>query len=164
MPFCRDHYSTDGRDVRIRNTFLEKVAHRIHEHEFRRAPGKWLCQLFRDQSQIESLLIGVALDASKALRKGLSVTMLAAWTDLGAATHRVPSCIGPFDVGAFAHLIDPIFTLYVFRCKVLIRKLGTIIPGFAFSLLLPSALRYESSVHPVGGFCENLITISALGP
>jgi hypothetical protein len=49
------------------------------------------------------LLIRMPLDPAKAFSKRLSVAMLAAGADLGAAADRVPGRVGPFDVGVLAH-------------------------------------------------------------
>ena len=99
MPLCLDHDSANRLDIVVRYAVLEKVAHGIHKHEFRRPPGKGFGQLLGNQAQVEPLLIRMTLDPAKALRKRFGIAVLAAGTDLGAAANGIPGCVGPFDVG-----------------------------------------------------------------
>jgi len=103
VPLCRDHDLADGFDVGVGDAGLEKVAHRVNEYEFRRAPGERLSKLVGNQLQVEALLVGMALDSAEALGKSFGIAVLAAGADLGAAADRVPGRVGPFDLGVEGH-------------------------------------------------------------
>jgi hypothetical protein len=61
-------------------------------------------ELFGYEAEIKALLIRVAGNSAKVLRKSLGVAMLAAGTYLRAAPERVPCRVCPFDFfGMLAH-------------------------------------------------------------
>ena len=99
MPVGRDHNLGDSFSVAVRHAWLKEIAHRIYKHQLRPSPREWLSQFFRDQFQIEALLIWMALYSPKSFGECFGVAVLAAGTDLGAAAHRVPGGVGPFDLG-----------------------------------------------------------------
>ena len=101
------HLLHDVRDPKhelVWNVFLEKVAHRIHEHHARSLPPSWFAQLFGNQSQVEPLLVRMTMHAAKTLGEGLGVTMGTTGTNFDASPDRIPSRIGPFNRRVFAHL------------------------------------------------------------
>jgi hypothetical protein len=49
------------------------------------------------------LFIRMIRDTSKSFGKSLCITMSATWTYLGAASHRIPSCVGPLNFGISTH-------------------------------------------------------------
>lgn len=59
----------------------------------------------RHEAKIEALLERMPGDAAKPLGEPLRVTVLAAWGDLGAATHRIPGPVSPLDGALVAHWI-----------------------------------------------------------
>ena len=64
----------------------------------------------RDESEVEVLERTVATlagHAPEALGEGLRVAVGAAWADLGAAAHRVPTRVGPLDPPPVAHAVPP---------------------------------------------------------
>ena len=68
-----------------------------------RSPIEGLKQFFRDEAEVESLLVGMSLDAAKALGECFGIAVFTTGTDLYAAAYRVPSRVGPFDVGVKRH-------------------------------------------------------------
>ena len=98
MPSCCDHDPRDSFDIYIRDLIVEKVAHGINEDYFGFAPTQWLSQFFRNQTQVKSLFVGMALDATKTLRERFRVTVFAPGADLGAPANGIPCGVRPFDV------------------------------------------------------------------
>ena len=103
MPVRETHHARDISDVLIWNPVVKKIAHRIDEHALRAGPAERITEFLWHEAEIEAVLEGVARHTAKAFRESLSVTMRAAWTDLGAAADGVPCCIRPFDFGLVAH-------------------------------------------------------------
>ncbi len=97
MPVRHFHDVDDLFDIRVGNSRLEEIAHRINEDRFLRRPFQRLGEFFGYQSQVETPFVGVARNTAESFGEGLSVTVLAAWTDLGAAADRIPRRVGPFD-------------------------------------------------------------------
>jgi hypothetical protein len=64
---------------------LEEIAHGIYEDGARSRPIEGLGYFLGDKAEVEALLVGVTLHASKAFGKGFSVAMLASGTDLCTA-------------------------------------------------------------------------------
>jgi hypothetical protein len=65
------------------------------------------------------LLIGVAGNTAEAFGKGLCVAMFATGTDLEASTQRVPSSLGPLNLGMLTHR----FVYYIFSQDCLVNAL-----------------------------------------
>src|SRR5579872_6176131 len=103
MPVGHFHDAHNLLDIRIRNRFVEKIAHRIHENRFLRAPLEWLRQLLGHESQIEALFVRMAWDPSKAFGESFGVAVFAAGADLRAASHRIPGRVGPFNRRVLRH-------------------------------------------------------------
>ena len=54
---------------------MEQIAHGVHEHHLRSGPKERFSQFFRNQTQIEALLVGVARHAAKSFGERFGVTM-----------------------------------------------------------------------------------------
>ncbi len=80
------------------DVLVEKVAHRVHEDHPRLFPEHGLLQPRRPECQVEALLVRVPGNATPALCEAFSIAVVATRTDLGAARHRVPGRIRPFNV------------------------------------------------------------------
>ena len=97
VPVGEAHDGGDFGYVVLRDVLMEEVTHGIDEDAARRGPLQRIGQLFRDKAEIESKLEWVSFDPAPAFREGLRIAMGAPGADLGAATHRVPRRVGPFD-------------------------------------------------------------------
>ena len=75
MPVGLNHNADDILDVLVRHFRLEQIAHAVYENSARARPVERLGELGRDETEIESLLIGVAYNAAKALGESLGVTV-----------------------------------------------------------------------------------------
>lgn len=95
VPVCALHCTADLCDEACGDIRVEQIAHRIDENPKRFAPAQRLIEFLRNESKIEAALVRMASHPTKALGKSLSVAMLAARTDLGAAAHRVPCGVCP---------------------------------------------------------------------
>ena len=62
-----------------------------------------LGQLLWDQTQVESLFIRMARNATEAFREGLCIAMSAPGGDFGAPSDWVPGGVRPLDGGMVAH-------------------------------------------------------------
>jgi hypothetical protein len=80
------------------DVLVEQVAHRVHEDHPRLLPERGLFQSRRPERQVESLLVGMSWNAPPTLSEAFGVAVVTARTDLGAARHRVPRRIRPFNV------------------------------------------------------------------
>ena len=69
---------------------VEEVAHGVHEHRARAAPGEGLLEPLGALHKVEAALEGVTRRAAEALGQAFGVAVVAAAGDLGAARHRVP--------------------------------------------------------------------------
>src|SRR5579872_3488485 len=95
MPPRELHNADDADDVIIWHALVKQIAHRVHENSLRLAPEQRLSHLFRDQAQIESLLIWVAWNSTEALRESLRVAMGTTGGDLGTTPDGVPGRVRP---------------------------------------------------------------------
>ena len=87
------------------DVLMEEVAHRVHEDHARLFPKYGLLQSRRPECQVKTLLVGVSDNPAPALCEALGVAVVTTRTYLGAARHRVPGCVGPFDFGFLGHLL-----------------------------------------------------------
>ncbi len=92
-------------DVCALDVLVEEVAHRVHENHPRLLPKHWLPQPRRPKRQIEALLIGVPRNAAPTFCETLGLAIVASRTDFGAARHRVPRRVRPFDVRLLGQLL-----------------------------------------------------------
>src|SRR5271157_790091 len=99
VPVGLNHHIHNGCNVVIRNGIMKQVTHRIHEHPSRRTPAQWFPQLLGHEPNVKALFVGMVFDTPKPLSKYSGIAMRAAGTDFGAASNRVPGCIGPLDFG-----------------------------------------------------------------
>ena len=97
MPVRETHHARDIGDVLIWHIVVKKVAHRINEDALRAGPAERITEFLWHEAEIKAVLKRMTRHTAKALRKGLGVTMNAAWADLGAASHWIPCGIGPFN-------------------------------------------------------------------
>src|SRR5260370_23337426 len=109
MPLRSHHDLRHCHDVIIRNRLVKKVAHRIDEDHFRCTPAHRFRKFFRDEPQIETLLIRVTFHTSEPLCERLSVAMLTARADLRTTPHWIPGSFCPFDSGVFSTTPASIF-------------------------------------------------------
>jgi hypothetical protein len=65
----------------IRDAFVKKIAHRIDEDHSRRLPFQRLGKFLWDKAKVESLLEGMAGDATKPFGEGFGVAVRATWAD-----------------------------------------------------------------------------------
>lgn len=98
MPICLLHGIEHLVDEGTVDVLVEQVAHRVHEDHPRLLPERGLFQPRRPERQVKSLLIGVARNAAPALCKAFSIAVVTSRADLGAAGHRVPCRVRPFDL------------------------------------------------------------------
>jgi hypothetical protein len=103
MPVGPLHDVANARDVVDRNVFVKEVAHRVDENLSRAAPVQWLIELFRNESEIETLLERVSWHSAESFCEQLRIAELAARTHLRAAPDRIPRCVRPLDGRAIAH-------------------------------------------------------------
>ena len=104
MPIRRLHRVEDPVDKLAVYTFVEQVAHRVDEYHTRLLPLRRLRQTRRPQAQIETLFIGMSFNSAPPLGKPLCVAVVAAWSNLRAAGHRVPGSVRPLDVRCLSHV------------------------------------------------------------
>src|SRR5262245_9058978 len=113
VPVSQMHHVNYSKNVLVRNIFVKQVAHRVHEDHPRCGPAQWFGQLFRNQSQVESLFIRVSWDSPKPFSKGLRIAVSASRADFRASTYWVPRGVGPFDAGTVAHWIHPPHIIHI---------------------------------------------------
>jgi hypothetical protein len=99
----RQHRPADFLDVFVRDAFVKKVAHRVHENHLRLGPADRVPKLLGYEPQIESKFEWMAGHTAKPFRERLGVAMRAAGANLRAASHRIPRCIRPLDFGIVTH-------------------------------------------------------------
>src|SRR5215469_15668069 len=92
---------------------MEEITHGVHEHSSRGAPAQRLVQLFRNQSQIEALLVWVSLYTTEAFGESLRVAVFATGTNLRATPHWIPRRIGPLDCGSLSQLERPFSPVFI---------------------------------------------------
>ena len=78
---------------------MKQIAHRVHEDSLGLPPTERVLQLLRNQPQVESLLICVALDTPEALCESRGIANFTSGAQLGTATDGIPAEIRPFDCG-----------------------------------------------------------------
>ena len=91
------------------DVLVEEVAHRVHENHPRLLPKHRLPQPRRPKRQIEALLIGVPRNAAPTFCEALGIAIVASRTNFGAARHRVPRRVRPFDVRLLGQLLTSCF-------------------------------------------------------
>ena len=94
---CAVHDFENGFDERRRNRLVKQIRHGVHEHDPWPPPFQWFVQSGLVNSDPEPLFVFVQPHGPQSLGHALGITESAAVTDLGAARHRVPSHLGPFD-------------------------------------------------------------------
>jgi hypothetical protein len=103
VPVGQRHHAGHANDELVRHVLVEQVAHRVHEHAAARRPQERVAEFLGHETQVEALLVGVALHTAEAFRERRGVTDFAAGADLRATADGVPRRVGPFDFGAVAH-------------------------------------------------------------
>ena len=103
MPVRHFHHAGHCDDVFVRDIVLEEITHRVNKHHPWRGPREGLRQFFWHQSQIKSLLVWMARNATKPLSKSFGVAVLTAWADFCATPQWIPGSICPFDLRVAAH-------------------------------------------------------------
>jgi hypothetical protein len=103
VPPRENHYADDPFNIFLGDLVMEQIAHGVDKDHSRLFPLQGLGKLFRNNANIEAFLEGVSCDSAKTLSKAFCIAILAACADFGAAPHRVPRCVGPFDRGAKGH-------------------------------------------------------------
>lgn len=97
MPVRLPHHFSNRSDVVRRHLLVKEIAHGVDEDLPRSPPTYRLIELFRHESQIESLLEGMAGDAPKPLGERLRIAELTAGAHLGTPSSGIPGRVGPFD-------------------------------------------------------------------
>src|SRR2546421_2103925 len=91
--------------VRTWNTcqLMKQITHAIDEDPFGLPPPEGQCELICMLGHSKAILVPWVPHGPQSERKAFRVAVLAARTDLCAASKRVPGCVGPFDAGTVAH-------------------------------------------------------------
>jgi hypothetical protein len=97
MPTCQTHSRRYLRYENLRYSFVEEIAHGVHEDHLGISPPKRLRKLLRNHPEVETLLERMTLNTSEALGESLGIAMLTTGADLGAAANWIPRSISPFD-------------------------------------------------------------------
>src|SRR5438552_18867761 len=97
MPVRLNHHVEHPADEVFRHRLMEEIAHAVYEHETRLRPPKRQRNKIGVQRNLETIPVATVAHRLKTSREPLSVAMLAARTDLRAASHGIPSGIRPLD-------------------------------------------------------------------
>ena len=104
VPVGTPHHLANTPDVLGWNVLVEEVAHRVDEYLSRASPMQRLFELLWHESEVEPLFERMPWNTSKAFCECLRVAEFATGTNLGASANGVPSCVGPLDRRAVAHM------------------------------------------------------------
>src|SRR5476649_1738872 len=120
---------------------MEQVAHVIDENPLRRFPLQRKLQHLWLKGQFKAIAVVCLAHRLEAVCHSLRVAVFATGADFGAAGHRVPCRVGPFDGGIRGHK----------RCSVL--KMEDILQNFASTqepLYLFNELTWQFPKRPSG--------------
>ena len=104
------HDIEDAINEFCRNFLVEQITHRIHEYLSGSFPREWLGEPFRAECQVEPSFEGMPRRTPEPLGEAFGIAIVAAARDLGAACHRVPGSVGPFNCGLVAHDRSPVLS------------------------------------------------------
>ena len=93
----RANYAEDLIEELVRNVFMKKVAHRIHEVDRRFHARQRLAETARMQGELKTRVVPPGAHGLETTRHHFGVAMLAAWGDFRATRRRVPSLLSPLD-------------------------------------------------------------------
>src|ERR1700730_9339241 len=102
---CPLHCVEHAGDELLRNLFVKEIAHGVDKYHSGRSPAQGLIETPRTECQVKTRFERVAGRAAEALSEALGIAMVASSAYLGAASHRVPGRIRPFNRCGVAH--DP---------------------------------------------------------
>ena len=105
MPVRSAHYVEDLLEEGKGNLFVEQITHRVHEDELWLPPAQWSFQDFRMKRELKAVGVLLHSHVLQTLGKSLRVAELAARTDLGTASRRVPGRVTPFYGGGSHWLV-----------------------------------------------------------
>src|SRR5258708_393749 len=103
MPFSREHYPANFLDMFVRNIFMKKVAHGVHENLLWFRPLNWITKFFWDDSQIKTELERMTRNATEPFRKSLGITMKATGANFCATPYWIPCGVSPLNFAVIAH-------------------------------------------------------------
>src|SRR5262249_23750787 len=86
-----------------RHLFVKEIAHRVDEDRLRLPPMQGQLQHLWLEGQLEAVLVVCLPHRLEPLCHPFCVTVLAPWTDLGAASNRVPGGLCPLDARSERH-------------------------------------------------------------
>jgi hypothetical protein len=111
VPVRTLHCAEHAIDEPAVDVLVEQVAHRVDKNHPGLLPLQGLFEPGRPKLQVKALLVGMAWHAAPALGEPLGIAIVAAGTDPGASSNRIPRRIGPFDRGALRHISAPLYLL-----------------------------------------------------